>query len=438
MPTLAAKLIQKCLQPNPHLRPTAQELLNDEWFLSLGLVKRKPQDLKFKENMEGEGYVSERGIDERRDQPQRQFSQGRGVAEKIQSTMERSREKKLGGYSTSILASTSMGKFQTDTYSTSSKQSATNLANPMKEFKHSSTMNLTGSPTYDHKDMPSQTLQLRSQSRGRPEDDPQNHQKTFFNQGNVIQGYSHSVISSSQIPKKTSDGFSSPSDLSTQKPASHSQLGSYSNLPPKQLYPLLQNSQQSPVYEQQQTSSPQHAGVASPSQPLSLASTLKSGLNKPSGIAGDTSSQSFTPKNIHDLDLPDNLSPSPMSPAPGPRFPPTQDPLVPSLKAKITDLENTNSSLENKCSIMAKDLKDLRKQNDKLKAAIESLQSKDAVLEKMKREREKNEKEMEERMLDFNRIKEDYEALKNEVVEIARFIRSNLKPNWVVRSNNVA
>ena len=129
MPPLAVKLIQRCLQVNPHLRPSAQELLTDEWFLSLGLAKRKPQEFKFKESPENEGFVSERMADEKRDYIPRNVSQGRGVAEKINTTIDRSRDKQLGGYGNSMLASTSMGKFQTDSYTSVTQKSTSNLSN---------------------------------------------------------------------------------------------------------------------------------------------------------------------------------------------------------------------------------------------------------------------------------------------------------------------
>lgn len=419
MPPLAVKLIQKCLQVNPHLRPSSQELLNDEWFVSLGIVKKKPQELRFKE-ADQEGYVSERGINERRDLGPRNVSQGRGVAEKINSTIDRSRDKRIGGYGTGVLSSTSMGKFQTDSYTSINKQSSNNLSSTMKDFLPSTPGQYPGSPIHEVKESPQQPLQLRSNSRGRPEDEKQ---KFLFTNVTPVPSYTQSVISASDLPKKQNDGFSSPTDTSTQKQHSYSQLGPYSNLPPKQLYPLLQNSQQTPVYEQPViTSSHQLIQPQPISQPLSLSSTLKSPI---------------VPQHIPYPDIQKQELDTEQPTSPGPRSNPLQDQLT-AMKARVSELETNNTSLENKNSVMAKDLKELKKINSQLKAAIESLQSKDSAFEKMKRDREKLEKEVEEKMLECNKIKEEYEGLKNEFIEIARFIRSNVKPNWVVMFLNLA
>lgn len=409
MPPLAARLIQKCLQVNPHLRPTAQELLNDEWFVSLGIAKKKTQEFKFKETEMEQVYQSDRSGLDRKEPAPRHVSQGRGVAvaEKIQSTINRSIDKRLGGYGNGVLSSTSMGKFQTDNYSSINKQSTNNLSSTLKEFGPTTPSNYhQGSPMNESKDSPSQPLQLRSHSRGRPEDDKQ---KYFFNNTNpMVPSYTQSSISATDLGKKPSETYVNTTEASTPKQASYSQLASYSNLPPKQLYPLLQNSQQSPVYEihQQVMGSPYQPQtppqVSNPPQPVSLSSTLKSAL---------TPTQSTPPEMPKATDT-----------APGPR----QD------QSRIAELEAANEALEHKNSVMAKDLKDLKKVNSQLKAAIESLQNKDSAFEKMKRDRERIEKELEEKKLETNRIKEDYEVLKNEVIEVARFIRTNLKPNWVV------
>ena len=39
---LASRLIKKILQQNPNNRPSAMEILNDEWFVKIGIAKQVP------------------------------------------------------------------------------------------------------------------------------------------------------------------------------------------------------------------------------------------------------------------------------------------------------------------------------------------------------------------------------------------------------------
>ena len=108
--------------------------------------------------------------------------------------------------------------------------------------------------------------------------------------------------------------------------------------------------------------------------------------------------------------------------------------LAKNLKAKVVDLEKSNDMLEKKCQVMQQAVKELKKENTKLKAALEGFRGKDAIIENLTTEKENFEKELEERKGEASRAVEGYEALKNEILDLARFIRSQVRPNWVVNS----
>ena len=48
------------------------------------------------------------------------------------------------------------------------------------------------------------------------------------------------------------------------------------------------------------------------------------------------------------------------------------------------------------------------------------------------------EKELGEKIAEVEKMGESYETLKNEMLELARFIRSQVKPSWVVNYCNIA
>lgn len=441
------------------MRPTAQELLNDEWFASQGLVKNKPQEFKFKETAELEGFASSRNNLDKSDNGQRNLSQGRAIAEKISTAADRSRDKRIGGgvgnSSSGLLVSTSMGKFQPEVYHASQKSSS-NLGSTMTGYKHSNTMQYIGSPSNDHKDSAHQPLQLRSLSKGRSAEEekklPKNH---YFNYTLGSPTYANKFISNSEISPKTPQEYIATGDASAQKQFSKVATTPYSNLPPKQLYPLLQNSQQSPVYED----SPQQGHQQVPT-PISLNSTLRSNLGQVSPTPA-ASSMGFTyqPKSQFVEQEPDIViagedyaqisSPQIGKTSVSGHVIETQEKsmkinnqtsdlsqghltLISNLKTQLTEMESNNQSLEKKVQVLQQSTKELKKENTMLKNALETFRDKELDFEKLKKVMERNEKEMQERLLETKKWKEDYEILKNEILEIARFIRSNIKRDWVV------
>lgn len=396
----------------------------------MGIIKRKPEEFRFKDNIEAEGYNTERSVDNRKETPmQRNVSQGRAIAEKMHSTIDRSKDKRLGDYSTGVIASTSVSKFQNDNYNSIGKQSSSNISSSIKDFKPSNTMQYPNNPNFEYKDSPSQTLQLRSHSRGKPDYEIPKTKNFFASEITPAPTYTQSYLTPSESLKKQNDGIQSSHDLSTQKPASYSQLSSQLNLPPKLIYPQTQTSQKHLIHDIEQ--SPQV--INSPTQPLSLNSTLRSAqLKSPISLPPEMINPLIPPKSYQEQESSDSVQNTPTSP--GPRMPSIPDPQVESLKVKITELESSNSQLTDKCRVMAADLKDLRKVNSQLKQALEAVQTKDLAFEKMKRDREKLEKSLEEKKVEYSRVKEDVETFKNEFIEVARFIKAHVKPNWVVRN----
>lgn len=443
---------------SPHLRPTAQDLLQDEWFISLGIGKKPVQEvqIQFKDSSPAQGFNTDRYREDHKEGMSRNVSQGRGVAQKITTTADRSRDRRLGGGNSGLMSSTSMGKFQSEAYSTTQK-STSNLVLNSPGLKHAQTMNLPSTPIMDKGDYNSQTLNLRSLSKGKPESDQTRAKNNYFNYTGGSPAYTSGGISSSDLSNKVLDGSTTPGENLSQKIYSKSLISSASNAPPKQLYPLLQNSQQTPVYED--SPSPQlHHPLATPT---SLSSTLRSQMYLPQPSPADPTPASFTTTVSPDLIHQQGLQTPPLRPPSSQDSPPQysqsqahlnphpqsstrqhqpsidhqstgQSLIINNLKAKIDDIEKSKDAIESKYQVMQQAMKELKKENTKLKAAVETFRGKDTLIAKLKEDCEKMQKELSERKSEVGRTGDGYEALKSEILDLARFIRSQIKPTWVV------
>lgn len=390
---------------------------------------------------------ADRYADEKREAMPRNVSQGRGVAQKISTTADRSRDKRLDGGNSGILSSTSMGKFQIDTYNVTQK-SATNLMHHSPVLQHAQTINIPSSSYIEKADSPNPPLQLRSLSKGRTEIEQHKLKNNYFNYTAASPIYSASAISNTDLSKKIPDEYGSPGESTAHK-YTKSQISSQSQLPPKQLYPLLQSSQQSPEYEIAPPAKSTHHPLATPT---SLSSTLRSQQGHQSASHTYTHTHQHTQHVDHSQDhsyphqspQPSRIDDDRREHTPEGQMTLTTDNhglqssanmmLAKNLKAKVVDLEKSNDMLEKKCQVMQQAVKELKKENTKLKAALEGFRGKDAIIENLTTEKENFEKELEERKGEASRAVEGYEALKNEILDLARFIRSQVRPNWVVNS----
>ena len=318
MPPLAAKLIQRTLNTNPMLRPSAQDFLNDEWFVSLGITKRKmPTEMRFKEENEQDernrGDISGRPRDLSRNNSQTRNPPAT-IADKISPTGDRFQKDKPPG----LLSSSSIKKYTNEnlynTLPSDLKGSPNHPPSPLPNQPYSQTLrsqqlaqssNNISSPdqNYPKDQAASQPLMLRSNSRNKMEEDEREKTKAKTSASSSFLSNQQNLSNSSGDFRKLPESGYRTYDM-PQLPRAPSQSnynaaspGNYASLPQKPLYPLstLPNQPQ-PQYTQHdpsanspgQISSPLHHPLASPTPiPVSLSTNQGKPLQNNSGLMQD-------------------------------------------------------------------------------------------------------------------------------------------------------
>lgn len=337
----------------------------------------------------------------------RNLSQGRVVAQKISTIAGRSKDRRLGEVSTNVLSSTSLGKFQSEVYSETQNSNTKIEGSSPSGLKYAHTMNLQSSPLYDNKDSPSQPAHIRSFSKGNQEAELSKSKNNYFNYTSGSPLYTPSGISNSEVSRKFTDEFSTPITSPPHPNNSKSQINSYPTLPSQQLSELFHQSSLQSASEDKSSSPHTHTQTPAMFQ------------------------DPLTPPHPH-TDT-DGIVDDGTGGLPG-----MANDEKEAYRAKCESLEVSHGMLDQKCKVMQQAVKELKRENAKLRSALEATRGKDAVMEKMKREREKMEKELGEKIAEVEKIGESYETLKNEILELARFIRSQVRPSWVVNYYNIA
>lgn len=496
IPNLASKLIQKVLNVNPHLRPTAQEFLQDEWFYSLGLIKKKPlADIKFKEQVEPE---TERTLDRRETEKrdlQRNLSQGRAIADKISSTVSKTSSRHIQSGNGGLMSSTSVGKYFSENSSQQFNASKT-TGNFNNANNFSQTMKITTSaveqisPTGDKKEYTGHSLQLRSASRGREEDEQNRLKNKAIAEYNSTNTYASPVMTSSDLSRRNTQDLTK--HLDERKGLTGSQINNYisntptiTNLPPKQLYPLVSTQAQSNIT---MSDPPIHHHVFA-AMSNNQAGGYQSGIKAQTELYGQTANMSdlsspiltphtsstpqqfaFQPQSSPtyqdgqsggQTQIPGTVSqssnssarlPKPTQPNQTTNFQYQQVQPIQSLSqppsnhdqtsiARIGELERQLSDSEHRNSVLSQAVKDLKKENNRLKTGLEAAAEKcgemdkfSTEIERLERELETRRKELDEKKMEVNGIQADCALFKNQFIELARYIRANIKENWMVCS----
>ena len=96
---------------------------------------------------------------------------------------------------------------------------------------------------------------------------------------------------------------------------------------------------------------------------------------------------------------------------------------------------------EHRNSVLSQAVKDLKKENNRLKTGLEAAAEKCAEvdkycreIERLQREADTKTKEIEERKMEAKGHEADCIHFKNQFIELARYIRSNIKEKWMVDS----
>lgn len=497
MPPLAAKLIQKTLNLNAALRPSAEEILNDEWFITLGISRKKlppqGQEIMFKDPINSQYESSSRkpkendrpysrnlsqGLTERKNSGYYKSNPHEGpmIADKLNSMSERSMsQRNLGGAKsnnnfTQTLPSQNSSqhiKYMDNSYHGSNGGPPRSDNGIIKGFTQ--TMKYDASPVSNskHPGNVHAPIQLRSVSRERALAQEKEQEKA-----KLKSGYSYIDTLSNRNQPKSHNLNNSNSGIynSPQNYASGSQ---------KQLYPMVneygssqnlpEGSPTNPSYggshpSSTQPSSTNHGkevgqpGHNLPGQPpltlqgssqhTSYLNSSNNGLNTSTGggsqnpytsgaLNDGASSEPYRGHAHSGSHLGSSLARTGSAQKLVEAAPPSSVEIE-MLKKRLEESEDKKLELAQKNEVLVASVKELKKENSKLKNTLELYLGKSQSFEKMKKEREKLEKEVEElrvKASDTTKLREDWEYMKEEVIELARFIKQNVHMQWIVSKN---
>lgn len=108
------------------------------------------------------------------------------------------------------------------------------------------------------------------------------------------------------------------------------------------------------------------------------------------------------------------------------------------LESRLAESERANKEWERKKELIIEDMKSLKTENKKLSTSLDYHNSKAQAFEKMKKERERLELDNQELLLSIEKMQEETTVMKGEVFNLAKLIKSVIKPDFVVRTPNLS
>lgn len=421
------------------MRPTSVQLLNDEWFVSVGLASKKvvtpdPSELKFREPVpiEIDSLSSRRDKDRERShsrgiaQPQHErknsankivSSNSYGIADKLNSSSDKLALFRTGGGAQSNnaqLSSSNNNIYQSDT-----SYGGIPRPNIVSNQGFSQTLKYGNPTTQDSHSPPimkneNQPLSLRSASRERiltkeTDKDKQKQAKKMASSSNNI-NYSSDYLRKEANKEKDYSAQLSTNNIDNSNYSSASNPnGIYSDFPHKQLFPLVGD------YKLQQIENDAHEYQSSP---LYNMNTLEI---PPSSVRSHKDIPVYTP--VDEM----------MKKHGVPVLIGYNDPDSKDYKYKDNYESVRNSELTEKNQELIVTIRELTKENTKLKSTIEFYATKANQHDKMKKEKDKLEKEMDEIRSINSNLNDRHTFLRDVMLDLARGFKSLVTDEWNVR-----
>lgn len=433
VPPLAARFIQRALNLNPSLRPTADELLQDEWFVSLGLAKRKPQqalaDAAFRDPLatDFDALQSRREKDSDRSHSrglnfgppahERKPSSGRldpqspfgfpGTLEKITISSDKPAPHRpapgLAPPTAGFQPLASAQIYHSDNaYGGIPRPNIVSAQGFNQTLKYSSHATEQTAPSA-RKDASSSGLSLRSGSRERVLQEDTEKLKSGKLQLNMPQtGLAPPEPLKRDPSRKGSDFASQLSNLdgTAYSAASYSH---FKDAHKKQLYPLVD-----PDLLDDHSLAPYSPALGFASNPPSLSSTIK-----------EHAAQSIK-------SYPDLLAGAPPS---GPNASSKKQSALyletdAETRMRLEQSEAQVRELESKNQVLSQSVKELLKENSKLKASLEQLAKQTPSLEKSRREKDLLERQNEKLQQDLQQLQKQNDSFKRDNGEIVSQLKA--------------